>query len=117
MSRRDDCSLLQDMLEASRQAMAAVRGKERSHLDQEPVLTLGLTKCLEIVGEAANRLSSGLRSRSPEIPWEQIVGMRNRLVHAYFDVDREQVWRTITEDLPPLVAQVERLLEKEQGGQ
>lgn len=114
MSRRDDVTLLRDMLEAGRQALATVQAHRREDLDRDVVWTWGLTKCLEIVGEAASRLSDELRARSADIPWAQIIGMRNRLVHAYFEVDRDQVWRTVTEDLPPLVEQLERLLAAEE---
>ena len=114
MSRRDDVTLLRDMLEAGRQAIASEQARGREDLDRDLVWTWGLTKCLEIIGEAASRLSDELHARSADIPWAQIIGMRNRLVHAYFEVDRDQVWRTITEDLPPLVEQLERLLEAEE---
>jgi len=73
-------------------------------LPPTPSRLWGWIKCLEIVGEAAVRVSGDLQQRCPEIPWSHIIGMRNRLVHAYFDVDYEQVWKALTEDLPPLIA-------------
>ena len=91
MSRRDDLCLRRDMLEAGRQAVAAASNRGRADLEQEPVWALGLIKCIEIVGEAAGRLSEELRDRSQSIPWALIIGMRNRLVHAYFEVDYDQV--------------------------
>ncbi len=114
MSRRDDVSLLRDMIEACRAALAAVEHRTREDLDGDLVWAWGLTKCLEIIGEAARRLSDEARDRGGSIPWAQIIGMRNRLVHAYFEVDRDQVWRTVTEDLAPLAEQLERLLEDEE---
>ena len=110
MSRRDDVSLLRDMIEACRQALAAVEHRTRGDLDGDLVWAWGLTKCLEIIGEAASQLSDGIRTRGPAVPWPRIIGMRNRLVHAYFEVDYDQVWRTIAEDLPPLIHEIERLL-------
>ena len=58
---------------------------------------------LEIIGEAATKVSSGTRDRSPEIPWPAIVTMRHRLIHGYFDVDPDIVWRTATEEVPALI--------------
>jgi len=72
-----------------------------------------LVKCLEIIGEAAGRLSADFRARHAGIPWGEIVGMRNRLIHAYFEIDYEQVWKTLTEDLPPLIEQLHAILASE----
>jgi len=113
MSRRDDPTLLQDILGAARSAVAAIEGRGPAALAADHVWALGLVKCLEIAGEAAGRLSDGLRQRHPDVPWSQIVGMRNRLVHAYFEIDYEQVWKALTEDLPPLIQQLERILGEE----
>jgi uncharacterized protein with HEPN domain len=66
---------------------------------------------VEIVGEAASRVSAELRIRHSELPWATIVAMRNRLIHAYFDIDRNIVWDTVTADLPPLLAAIETILE------
>jgi uncharacterized protein with HEPN domain len=113
MSRRDDKTLLQDMLEAARSAVGAIEAGEQAALASDHVRALGLVKCLEIVGEAAGRLSRDFRGRHSAIPWDQIIGMRNRLVHAYFEIDYEQVWKTLTEDLPQLIEQWERILAEE----
>lgn len=113
MSRRDDHVLLQDMITTAHAAMSAVQGRDPDTLADDHIWTLGLVKCIEIIGEAASRLSADLRDRHPTIPWSQIIGMRNRLVHAYFDIDYEQVWKTLDEDLPPLVEQLEELLKDE----
>lgn len=113
MSRRDDRTLLHDIIGAARSALAAIEGREPSALAANHVWTLGLVKCLEIVGEAAGRLSADLRARHAEIPWAQITGMRNRLVHAYFEIDYEQVWKALTEELPPLIVQLDAILADE----
>jgi uncharacterized protein with HEPN domain len=67
------------------------------------MLLLSLVKCIEIVGEAASRASPEMREALPELPWPDIVGMRNRLIHAYFDVDHDRVWDTVHQDLPGLI--------------
>jgi len=77
------------------------------------MLVLSLVKSIEIIGEAASRVSKESRERSPEISWAVIVAMRNRLIHAYCDVDLDRVWDTITSDLPPLILSLENLLRKE----
>jgi uncharacterized protein with HEPN domain len=74
------------------------------------MLVLSLVKELEIIGEAANKVSAETRSQSNAIPWQDISGMRNRLIHAYFDVDLDVVWSTVTKDLPALKAELDRLL-------
>ena len=113
MSQRDDKTLLRDMIEAACSAVSAMEGLTQAALAADHVRALGLIKCLEIVGEAAGQLSADFRGRHPAIPWGQIIGMRNRLVHAYFAIDYEQVWKALTEDLPPLVEQLQRILTDE----
>lgn len=113
MKRRDDRTLLQDMIDTAQSALVAVSHCGFDALAANHVWTLGLVKCLEIVGEAAARLSGDFKSRHPGVPWTAIIGMRNRLVHAYFDIDYEQVWKALTEELPPLVEQLEAILSSE----
>jgi uncharacterized protein with HEPN domain len=98
------------MLDAAREAVAFATGRSRDDLARDRVLTLALLKCIEIVGEAASKISPELRSLHPEIPWADIVGMRNRLVHVYFDVDPDRLYDTITGDLPSLIATLEGVL-------
>jgi uncharacterized protein with HEPN domain len=99
------------MLDAAREAMRSASGRTRKDLDDDLVWTLGLVKCVEIIGEAAARMGKETKERNPQIPWAQIVAMRNRLVHLYFDIDPDQVWNAVTEDLPPLVIQLQEMLE------
>ena len=98
------------MLEAAREAVTYAAGRTAIELSQDRMLSLALVKCIEIIGEAASKVDPSISSRHPEIPWGDIVGMRNRLIHAYFDIDFERVSDTITTDLPPLIANLERLL-------
>ena len=72
-------------------------------------------KCVEIVGEAAARISDDVRRRYPQVPWRDIVGMRHHLIHAYYDVNLDIVWQTVTEDLPPLINSLEDILASESG--
>ncbi len=109
MSRRDDQSLISDMLITAREAQSNIKNARPEEIFNQHVRLPGLVKCLEIIGEAASQLSPGLRETHPEIPWPQIIGMRNRLVHAYFDVDDQQVWKSLSEDLPVLISQLEKM--------
>jgi uncharacterized protein with HEPN domain len=106
----DDRVRLRHMFDAAREAIDFGRGKGRTDLDDDRLLVLGLLKCIEIVGEAAAHIGPDTKNRYPEIPWADIVGMRNRLVHAYFDIDPDRVWDTLEQDLPPLVATLEKIL-------
>ena len=103
MLPKDDVVRLQHMLDAAREAMAFAKGRPRAEGVRDRMLLLALVKCIEIIGEAASQVSEASRSQCMRIPWVDIVGMRNRLVHAYFDVDVDRVWDTIQDDLPPLV--------------
>jgi uncharacterized protein with HEPN domain len=101
------------MLEAANEAIKSASERTRSDLDIDLVWALGLVKCIEIIGEAAARIEAETKERNPQIPWAQIVAMRNRLVHLYFDIDLDQVWSAVTEDLPPLVSELQKMLEKD----
>jgi uncharacterized protein with HEPN domain len=108
--RRDDRLRLRHMLDAGREAVRFTQGKTRGDLDRDRVLALALVKLLEIVGEAASRVTAESQRADPSIPWRDIVAMRNRLIHGYFDVDLDRVWDTVTDDLPPLLAHLEAAL-------
>lgn len=105
-----DSIRLQHMLDAAREAIAFAHGRARADLDRDRMLVLALVKALEIVGEAAGQVSTATRDRLPGVPWADIAGMRNRLVHAYFDINLDVVWQTVQQDLPPLVVALEKAL-------
>jgi len=110
MSRRDDTLRLQDMLAAARDARAFAAGKIEIDLPHDKQLTLALLKCIEIIGEAAARVGEDTRARYPALPWADMIGMRNRLVHIYFDIDLFLLWTTVTDDLPVLIRELERIV-------
>jgi len=111
MTRRDDTIRLRHMLDHAKEAVAMSRGREREELDRDRQLMLSLLKLVEIIGEAAYRVSSDVRDAHPDIPWDQIVGTRNRLVHGYDKVDLEVLWRIVCEDLPALIDQLKFTLD------
>ena len=100
---------LRHMLDYAREAITLVRGKSRADLDSDRLLNLALVRLIEMVGEAANRVPSNERTQYPEVPWAQIIGMRNRLIHGYDFVDFDILWQTVVEDLPGLVAVLKRI--------
>jgi uncharacterized protein with HEPN domain len=110
---KDDLVRLRHMLDAAREAMAFARGRARDDLDTDRQLALALVKEIEIVGEAAYQLSETTKDRLPSIPWVDIIGMRHRLVHAYFDINLDVLWQTVEHDLPGLVAALEPLIPPE----
>ena len=109
----DDAHLirLNHMLDAAREALSFAEGRKRHDLDGDRMLVLALTKEVEIIGEAATNISKAFQDQTPHIPWAAIIGMRNRLIHAYFEVDRDRVWETVIVALPPLIQQLETLLD------
>ncbi len=109
--RKDDRVRLQHMLDAAREAVEFARLARRQDLEEDRKLTLALVKDIEIIGEAAYQISEATRQQLPQIPWDDIVGMRHRLVHAYFDINLDVLWNTVQEDLPPLIAILQRVLE------
>ena len=113
----DDHVRLRHMLDAAREASSFVLGKQRRALDDDRQLTLSLVKLIEIVGEAASRVTEEGRRARPEIPWRDIVAMRNRLIHGYFDIDLDRVRDTVADDLPPLIAALEVALGEAPGPQ
>jgi len=112
MTRHSDAVRLQHMVDHAREALSMVRGRSRSDLDDNRMLELALVRLVEIVGEAAARVSESTRRTYTSVPWPEIVGMRNRVVHGYDTVDLDVLWDTITVDLPALIVGLES-----QGGQ
>ncbi len=113
MSRNDDVIPLRHMLDAASKALQLTESCEREDLDKDEKLALALVRLLEILGEAAKSVSEQYRQTCSNIPWRQIVGTRDRLIHGYFDVDLDIVWKIISSDLPPLVQQLEKALSNE----
>lgn len=108
--REHDAIRLRHMIDAAREAVSFAQGRSRGDLEGDRMLVLSLVKSIEIVGEAAFQISKPTRDELPSIPWEDIIGMRHRLVHVYFDINIDILWQTVQSDLPTLIAQIESLL-------
>jgi uncharacterized protein with HEPN domain len=110
MTQHDDEIKLQHMLDHAKEAVALVRGKEKSDLRKNRLLELATTRLVEIVGEAAAKITPENQARYPSIPWSQIIGMRNRLIHGYDAVDLDVLWDTLEVDLPSLISELDIIL-------
>jgi len=117
MLPKDDRVRLQHMLDAARKATRLSAGRDRQALDAEDEpLADALVHLISVVGEAANKVSSDTCSELVRIPWPNVVGMRNRLIHAYFDINLDILWATVQDSLPPLIQALESALAEDKEG-
>jgi uncharacterized protein with HEPN domain len=107
---RDDEALLLDMLMAARKAVGFVDGIDFEIFSKADVLQSAVMREIQVIGEAARMVSEETQSAHPEIEWRAMIGMRNRLVHGYFTIRIDVVWQTLQEDIPPLIARLERIV-------
>jgi uncharacterized protein with HEPN domain len=111
MSVRDDRTRLYHMRDACEKIIQFTNGKTRDQLSDDELYQFAIIRLIEIIGEAASRLSDHLRSQYADVPWSAVIGMRNRLIHAYFDVDLDRIWDTITIAVPDLLNRIQDILE------
>ena len=110
MTRRDDTVALRHMLDHAMEAVEMTSGRSRSDLDSDRQLNLSLTRLIEIIGEAARRVSAERRNTNPHVPWKEIIGTRDRLIHGYDQVDFDVLWKIVSDELPQLIEHVRRML-------
>lgn len=106
-----DLARLQHMLDSTNAILSFIEGKNRESLESDRLLLSGILRELEILGEAAGKVSQKTQDRFPEIPWRQMIGMRNRLIHAYFDIDRAIVWKTVKDILPSFSKKLKKIIQ------
>ena len=106
---------LQDMIDACDECPTFVEGMTFEEFDRDRKTKLAVERGIQIIGEAANNIPEHVQQSAPEVPWHRIIGMRNRLAHAFFNVNSEYVWSTVQEDLPPLRQSIQRLLNEYEG--
>ena len=97
-----DSVRLAHMLDSIDEALLFAKGRSRNDLDDDRMLTLALLKTLEMIGEAASKITDDFKNRNPDVLWDAVIATRNRLIHGYFDIDLDIVWVTIRKDLPML---------------
>ncbi len=107
--QKDDLIRLNHMLEAAKIAMSFADGRTREDLDIDIQLVFSLVKAIEIIGEAANKVSREIRKEYPSISWQDIIGMRNRLIHAYYAINLDVVWSSVTQEIPELITELEKI--------
>jgi uncharacterized protein with HEPN domain len=110
--RRDEASLF-DIADAIRLALEFLQGLDRAAFNKDLKTQAAVMREITIIGEAARRISVPFRTRHPLLPWPRMVGIRNRLIHEYDQVDLDEVWKVLTDDLPPLLRQIESLLPRQ----
>jgi len=115
--RDEDRIRLRHMLDAARDAVTFAQGRTCEDLARDRQFALALVKCVEIIGEAASQVSADGQKDVVALPWREIIDMRHRLVHAYYDINREILWRTIARDLPPLIRVLEQVVGPDLGNQ
>ncbi len=111
----DDLTYVGHRLDVARRAAAKVRGKTRKDFEEDEKLRLALAYLLQTIGEAARQVSQSFQSAHPTIPWKSIVGMRHKVVHDYMNADEDVVWRTVTQELGPLVTELEKFMPSGSG--
>lgn len=116
MTWHDDGTRLRHMLTHAEEAAKMAQGRTRADLDSDRQLNLALVRVMEIVGEAASRVSSETRDRLQAIPWPDVVGLRHRLVHGYDKVDFDILWNILQDDLPLLIGELPKALGEEAVG-
>lgn len=108
---RTDVERLRDILEAAEKAINFCADHDRESFDRDARAQFAVVRCLEIVGEAAWRITDATKTSLPDVPWRRIANMRHRLIHDYFQVNLEIVWRTVRDDLPPLISRIRQFLD------
>ncbi len=107
--KKADTIRLQHMLDAAREAMLFAEGRKREDLNADRMLMHTLIRVVAVIGEAASKVSQEAREQIPGIEWRDVIGMRNRLVHVYFDINLDILWGTIVYDIPRLIEELEKL--------
>ena len=106
---KNDLVYIGHMLDTARKALVLVQGLSRADYDQDEKLRLALAHLIQIIGEAARRVSEQLKTERKDIPWKSIIGMRHKVVHDYMDLDEDVLWKTVSKELQPLIEMLEAL--------
>ncbi len=111
--RKDDLVYVGHMLDLSRKAVARTKNLSRIEYDRNEDLRLALAHMIQVLGEAARRVSIEFQRMHPSIPWPEIIGMRHKIVHDYLEIDEDIIWDVVTADLPSVVVELARIVPAE----
>ena len=112
MPHRRDSVFIAQMVEAAEAALEFTDGQTAESFVDDRLVGYAVVRAVQLVGQAAHRVSAELQAAHPEIPWREMIGMRNVVVHDYADVDLSLVWKTVREDLPGLIERLNTILEE-----
>ena len=110
MSRHDDRITILQLLDYAVEAVEMARSRTRKDLDDDRMFDLSVRQLLEIIGEAARRVSPDTRASCPGVAWSEMIAVRNRIAHGYDEVNFDRVWEIVQDDLPSLIAELRRIL-------
>jgi len=110
MPHHDDTVRLRHMLDYAREAVTLSHGRTRADLDSDRLFNLAMTRLVEVIGESASRLSEATRQGNPQIPWSEVIAVRNRLIHGYDQINLDILWDIIELDMRPLIDQLEQIV-------
>jgi len=105
-----DMVYLGHMLDTAKEAISLMQGKDRKAFDADRALRLALAYLIQTLGEAGRRVSEEYQKEHSEIPWEEIIGMRHKIVHDYMAIDEDILWQVVATDLPVLIVSLERII-------
>lgn len=108
---KKDLNRLEHILDAAKTIQEHIKGKKQSDLDKNRLFLGGVIRELLLIGEAENAVSPQTKAQV-HLPWKEVIGMRNQLVHAYFEINHKIIWITVTEDIPKLISELEKFFDK-----
>lgn len=111
---KHDLVRVKHMRDGAEEIQKFIQGKTKNDLEHDRMLSLAIVQLLEIIGEAANKVTPEFCAKYTQIPWKSVVGMRNRLIHGYFDIDLNIVWKTAVDEIPSLNKALTEIIKTEE---
>ena len=114
--KRDISIYLKDVLENIKRAENFVKSMEYDEFVKDEKTHYAVVRCIEIIGEAVKHIPDPVRQKYPQIPWKDIAGMRDKVIHSYFGVNLERVWLVVKDDIPTIKPLIKKVFEDLRGG-